>query len=97
MIGVIAEKPSVAKEYAKVMGGALQKHDGYLEGNGYTFTWVFGHLIELCMPADYGFQTHVADKLPLIPDPFKTQIKTISKEVKMNWFLSGWQEPNPML
>jgi len=95
MICVIAEKPSVAKEYAKVMGGTLQKHDGYLEGNGYTFTWAFGHLIELCMPADYGFQTYVADKLPLIPDPFKTQIKTIAKEVKIGGKKTFQKVPDP--
>ena len=44
---VLAEKPSVAKEIAKVLG-ATQTKDGYLEGNGWIVTWAFGHLVGLC-------------------------------------------------
>ena len=50
MIALIAEKPSVAKDIARIIG-ATQKNDGYLSGNGYLVTWAFGHLIQLAMPA----------------------------------------------
>lgn len=49
MIALIAEKPSVAKDIARIIG-ATQKNDGYLSGNGYLVTWAFGHLIQLAMP-----------------------------------------------
>ena len=52
MIVCIAEKPSVAREIAKVLG-ANSQHDGYLEGNGYQVTWTFGHLCTLKEPHDY--------------------------------------------
>ena len=53
MIALIAEKPSVAKDIARIIG-ATQKNDGYLSGNGYMVTWAFGHLIQLAMPEAYG-------------------------------------------
>jgi DNA topoisomerase III len=49
---IIAEKPSVGREIAKVFC-ATTKHDGYLEGKGYTFTWAFGHLLQLAAPQEY--------------------------------------------
>lgn len=52
---IIAEKPSVARDIAAIVGANSRK-DGYLEGNGYAVTWAFGHLIGLAMPADYGSQ-----------------------------------------
>ena len=52
MIVCIAEKPSVAREIAKVLG-ANTSHDGYMEGNGYQVTWTFGHLCTLKEPQDY--------------------------------------------
>ena len=48
----IAEKPSVARDIAKIIG-ATHSHDGYMEGNGYQVTWTFGHLCELKEPNDY--------------------------------------------
>ena len=51
MIVCIAEKPSVAREIAKVLG-ANASHDGYMEGNGYQVTWTFGHLCCLKEPQD---------------------------------------------
>lgn len=53
MIALIAEKPSVAKDIARIVG-ATQKCDGYLSGNGYLVTWAFGHLVQLAMPEAYG-------------------------------------------
>lgn len=49
---VVAEKPSVAKSIAKVLGANRSK-DGYMEGNGYRVTWCVGHLVELVYPAAY--------------------------------------------
>ncbi len=66
---VIAEKPSVAREIA-VLLGALEKKEGYLTGNGYFVTWAFGHLVELAMPEDYGISLFEKKSLPILPDPF---------------------------
>lgn len=72
MITIIAEKPSVAGEIAKVVGATTRK-DGYLEGKGYAVTWAFGHLIGLADPKTYGFDgSWSADKLPMLPDKFHT-------------------------
>ena len=67
MIVCIAEKPSVAKDIAKVLG-ATQSHDGYMEGNGYQVTWTFGHLCELKYPEDYtpNWKPWNLDSLPMI-------------------------------
>ena len=52
MIVCIAEKPSVARDLAEILG-AKNRKDGYLEGNGYAVTWVYGHLCSLKDPEDY--------------------------------------------
>ena len=67
---VIAEKPSVARELAKVLG-ATTKRDGYIEGKEYSFTWAFGHLIQLAQPEAYGYSEWSAANLPMLPDHFK--------------------------
>lgn len=67
MITVLAEKPSVGRDLARVMGGT-KKEDGYMEGNGYLFTWCFGHLVQLAMPEHYGFKW--GDALPFFPSTF---------------------------
>lgn len=71
MILCIAEKPSVAREIAKVLG-ANTKRDGYLQSDKYCVTWTFGHLCTLKDPADYNkqWQRWDAYSLPLIPDRF---------------------------
>lgn len=71
MIVCIAEKPSVAKDIAKVLG-ATQSHDGYMEGNGYQVTWTFGHLCTLKEPHDYYLDWKPWDinYLPMIPQRF---------------------------
>ena len=73
---VIAEKPSVAMSYAKVLG-ANTKKDGYAEGNGYIVTWCVGHLIELAMPEAYDEKYKKWDmaNLPFIPDKWRYAIK----------------------
>lgn len=88
----IAEKPSVARDIAKVLG-ATMSHQGYFEGNGYWVTWTFGHFCTLKEPHDY--EPHLKSwalfNLPIIPEPFgiklisnagvEKQFKTIEKLV----------------
>lgn len=76
MIVCIAEKPSVAREIAAVLG-ATTRRDGYMEGNGYCVTWTFGHLCELKEPADYGNQWRSWSivHLPIMPERFGIKLK----------------------
>jgi len=71
MIVCIAEKPSVAKDIARIIG-ATKQHDGYLEGNGYQVTWTFGHLCTLKEPDDYTplWKPWSLVRLPMIPERF---------------------------
>ncbi|SDP50128.1 DNA topoisomerase-3 [Mucilaginibacter sp. OK268] len=73
---IIAEKPSVAREIAKVFG-ATTKKDGYMEGKGYTFTWAFGHLLQLAPPQEYGFYGWSVQNLPMLPPKFKLSIRKV--------------------
>jgi DNA topoisomerase-3 len=73
---VIAEKPSVARELAKVFG-ATTKRNGYIEGKGYTFTWAFGHLLQLAPPQEYGFIGWRRQHLPMLPAKFKLAIRKV--------------------
>ncbi|MDN3547260.1 DNA topoisomerase 3 [Mucilaginibacter aquaedulcis] len=73
---IIAEKPSVAREIAKVFG-ATTKKDGYMEGKGYTFTWAFGHLLQLAPPQEYGFYGWSIQNLPMLPPKFKLSIRKV--------------------
>ena len=79
MIVCIAEKPSVAREIAAVLGAAAKKN-GYLEGNGYQVTWTFGHLCTLKEPQDYTpeWKPWALSSLPMIPKRFG--IKLIDNE-----------------
>nr|WP_288210082.1 type IA DNA topoisomerase [uncultured Dysgonomonas sp.] len=67
---IIAEKPSVAKSIAAIIG-ANNKKDGYIEGNGYAVTWAFGHLVGLAMPEHYGITGFQKENLPILPQEFK--------------------------
>ena len=71
MIVCIAEKPSVAKDIARIIG-ATSAHEGYMEGNGYQVTWTFGHLCTLKEPHDYTpmWKTWSLTSLPMIPERF---------------------------
>ena len=79
MIVCIAEKPSVAKDIARIIG-ATTARDGYMEGNGYQVTWTFGHLCELKEPDDYTpmWKRWSLSALPMIPQRFG--IKLINDE-----------------
>lgn len=84
MIVCIAEKPSVAKNIAQVLG-ANTPHDGYMEGNGYQVTWTFGHLCTLKDPAEYNvyWKTWSLGALPMIPARFGIKLiedKGIAKQ-----------------
>lgn len=76
---IIAEKPSVAREIA-VLVGASEKKDGYLSGNGYFVTWAFGHLVGLAMPEDYGITGFDKASLPILPDPFLLKVRKVKKD-----------------
>lgn len=71
MIVCIAEKPSVARDIARILGATAQR-DGYMEGNGYQVTWTFGHLCELKEPNDYlvNWRFWTLAALPMIPQRF---------------------------
>ncbi|MEM1009167.1 MAG: DNA topoisomerase III, partial [Myxococcota bacterium] len=71
---VIAEKPSVARDLARVLG-ANQKRKGYLEGKDWLVTWCIGHLVQLCQPEVYSsaWKRWSLDTLPMIPESFQLQ------------------------
>lgn len=81
----IAEKPSVAREIAAILG-ATTKREGYIEGNGYQVTWVFGHLCTLKEPQEYNpyWKTWDIYRLPMIPEKFG--IKLINNEGSIKQF-----------
>ncbi len=76
MITILAEKPSVARDIATIVG-ATNKADGYLHGGGYAVTWAFGHLVQLAMPEQYGAIGYSRDHLPIIPDNFKLIVREV--------------------
>jgi DNA topoisomerase-3 len=75
MIVCIAEKPSVAKDLAEILGAKTRK-DGFYEGNGYQVTWTFGHLCTLKEPHDYNekWKSWRLESLPIIPESFGIKI-----------------------
>ena len=77
---VIAEKPSVARDIASVLG-ATQKRNGYLEGNGYQVTWCIGHLVQLANPEEYDetLRRWKMDTLPIMPAQFRYEIVASTK------------------
>ena len=76
---IIAEKPSVARDIAHIVG-ATSKQDGYMEGCGYVVTWAMGHLIALAMPEAYGFSAYKAEDLPIRPNPFQLVVRQVRKD-----------------
>ena len=66
---VLAEKPSVAQSIARIVG-ATRKRDGFYEGNGWQVTYAFGHLIQLAMPENYGYNSWSKGNLPMLPKEF---------------------------
>ena len=87
MIVCIAEKPSVARDIARILG-ANSSRDGYMEGNGYQVTWTFGHLCTLKEPGDYtqAWRPWALTQLPMIPPRFGIKLindKGIEKQFKI--------------
>ena len=83
----IAEKPSVAKEIANILGAKIKK-DGYFEGNGYRVTWTFGHLCTLKTPDEYTpkWKKWNLNTLPMVPERFEIKLirnKGVSKQFKI--------------
>ena len=90
---VIAEKPSVGRDFVRVLPGAFEKHEGYLEAEDHVVTWAVGHLVQLAEPDEYEAKYkkwRMAD-LPIVPDRFKLvvrderskkQMTVISKQLK---------------
>ncbi|WP_422486946.1 DNA topoisomerase III [Gudongella sp. DL1XJH-153] len=72
---VLAEKPSVARDIARVLG-ANQKRNGYMEGDKYIVTWALGHLVTLAEPEDYNkrYKSWNMEDLPMLPSPMKLQV-----------------------
>jgi DNA topoisomerase-3 len=72
---ILAEKPSVARDYARVLG-CRKKEKGFIEGNKYIITWSLGHLVTLAEPADYDkkYKTWQMEHLPIIPDKMKLKV-----------------------
>ena len=70
---VIAEKPSVGKDYAKALPGSFQNHKDYLESDDHVISWAVGHLVELAEPEDYDskYKLWSLNRLPIIPEEFK--------------------------
>ncbi len=77
---VIAEKPSVVRSIAEVIG-AVESKDGYMEGNGYLVSWCVGHLVELAQPESYGEQWKkwTYESLPIKPENWQYEVKADTK------------------
>ncbi len=74
---VIAEKPSVGQDLARVLKGPFQKKEGWLEGPEHVITWAVGHLVQLAEPDEYDpkFKRWRMDDLPIVPDKFKLIVR----------------------
>ncbi len=77
---VIAEKPSVARDLARVLK-VSQKREGYFEGNGYQISWAFGHLVRLLDAQGYdpAYEKWNLESLPIVPEPFRTEVSPEAK------------------
>ena len=74
---IIAEKPSVGRDIAKVLG-ALSNNNGYCEGSGYICTWAFGHLVSLYDCSDYKEEWKSWKSIPVIPTKFEIKLNSSS-------------------
>src|SRR6186997_1885761 len=74
---IIAEKPSVGRDLARVLPGAFAKHDGYLEAPDYVVTWAVGHLVQLAEPDEYDakFKKWRMADLPILPEEFRLVVR----------------------
>jgi DNA topoisomerase-3 len=83
---VIAEKPSVGRDLARVLPGSFQKHEGYLESDAHVMTWAVGHLVQLAEPDEYDAKYkkwRMAD-LPIVPNEFKLVVRDERSKKQMS-------------
>jgi DNA topoisomerase-3 len=83
---VIAEKPSVGQDLARVLPGAFQKGEGFLEGPDHVVTWAVGHLVQLADPEEYDpkFKKWRMADLPIVPDRFRLEVRDERSRKQMN-------------
>jgi len=83
---VIAEKPSVGRDLVRVLPGAFEKHEGYLEGPDHVVTWAVGHLVQLADPDEYDdrFKKWRMADLPIVPERFKLVVRDERSKKQMN-------------
>ncbi len=83
---VIAEKPSVGRDLARVLPGAFQKHEGYLESDSHVMTWAVGHLVQLAEPDEYDakFKKWRMADLPILPTEFKLVVRDERSKKQMS-------------
>jgi DNA topoisomerase-3 len=83
---VIAEKPSVGRDLVRVLPGAFDKHEGYLEGPDHVVTWAVGHLVQLADPDEYDdrFKKWRMADLPIVPERFKLVVRDERSKKQMN-------------
>src|SRR3954471_11652497 len=83
---VMAEKPSVGRDLARVLPGAFQKQEGFLESEEHVVTWAVGHLVQLAEPEEYSpnyKKWRMAD-LPILPDRFKLVVRDERSKKQMS-------------
>src|SRR5690242_17799580 len=82
---VIAEKPSVGRDLARVLPGSFEKHEGYLEGPEHIVTWAVGHLVQLAEPDEYDdrFKKWRMADLPIVPREFKLVVRDERSQKQM--------------
>src|SRR5215207_3697686 len=83
---VIAEKPSVGRDLSRVLPGAFQKHEGYLETDDHIMTWAVGHLVQLAEPDEYDpkFKKWRMADLPIVPDRFTLVVRDERSKKQMS-------------
>src|SRR2546421_1593036 len=83
---VIAEKPSVGRDLARVLPGPFTKNEGFLEGPEHVVTWAVGHLVQLAEPDEYDerFKKWRMADLPIVPERFKLVIRDERSKKQMN-------------
>lgn len=83
---VIAEKPSVARDFARVLPGSFAKNEGYLEADDYVITWAVGHLVQLAEPDEYDkkYKRWRMEDLPIIPEKFRLVVRDERSRKQMN-------------
>ncbi len=83
---VIAEKPSVGRDLAKVLPSPFAKNEGFLEGPEHVITWAVGHLVQLAEPDEYDdkFKKWRMADLPIVPDKFKLVVRDERSKKQMN-------------